>query len=61
MATFTITGRMSTKTVKKSLKEPSSSLSSPKILAISNINTTIPPKNRIQTYYPKQHYYSLIL
>lgn len=37
MATFTTTERMSAKTVKKSLKEPSSSLSSPKILAISNI------------------------
>jgi hypothetical protein len=32
MATFTITGRMSAKTVKKSLKEPSSSLSSLKYL-----------------------------
>ena len=37
MATFTITGRMSAKTVKKSFKESSNSLSSPKILAISNI------------------------
>ena len=37
MATFTITGRMSAKTVKKSFKVSSNSLSSPKILAISNI------------------------
>lgn len=37
MATFTITGRMSAKTVKKSFKVSSDSLSSPKILAISNI------------------------
>lgn len=37
MATFTITGRMSAMTVKKSFKESSNSLSSPKILDISNI------------------------
>ena len=37
MATFTITGRMSAKTFKKSFKVSSDSLSSPKILAISNI------------------------
>ena len=32
MATFTITGRMSAKTVKKSFKEPSNSLTSSKYL-----------------------------
>ena len=37
MATFTITGRMSAKTVKESFKVSSKSPSSPKILAISNI------------------------
>ena len=48
MATFTITGRMSAKTVKKSLKEPSSSLSSPKYLLYQILFVSLQRK----TVYP---------